>query len=71
MYRSKERKSQKNRRSKFLKVKCHDCNNEQIIFNKASMVVKCSVCGSTLAKPTGGMANIKSKILDVVDRKKK
>lgn len=64
-------KTMRKQRSKFLKVKCHDCNNEQLIFNKASMVVKCSVCGATLAKPTGGMAVIKSKIIEVVDRKNK
>ncbi len=55
--------------SKYLKVKCHDCMNEQVIFNKASNVVKCLVCGATLAEPTGGMAKVKSKILAVVDRK--
>jgi len=51
--------------SKFLKVKCK-CRNEQIIFNKASMVVKCLVCGAVLAEPTGGLAKIKSEY-EVVD----
>ena len=55
--------------SKFLKVKCHDCMNEQIIFNKANIVVKCLICGSTLALPRGGKARVKSKVLAVVDRK--
>jgi len=52
--------------SKFLKVKCESCNNEQIIFNKASTVVKCLVCGKILAEPTGGKANIKTKIVQVL-----
>jgi small subunit ribosomal protein S27e len=47
--------------SKFLKVKCEKCKNEQVIFEKASTEVKCLVCGETLAEPTGGKAKIKSK----------
>ena len=43
--------------------------NEQIIFNKANIVVKCLICGSTLALPRGGKARVKSKVLAVVDRK--
>ncbi len=55
--------------SKFLKVKCHDCMNEQVLFNKSNVVVKCLVCGSTLAVPTGGKARVKCKVLSVVDSK--
>jgi len=51
--------------SKFLKVTCSKCKNEQIIFNKATSKVKCLVCGSELAEPTGGKAKIKSKVLQV------
>ncbi|MBS3051867.1 MAG: 30S ribosomal protein S27e [Candidatus Aenigmarchaeota archaeon] len=47
--------------SKFLKVVCEQCKNEQIIFDKASSVVKCLVCENVLAEPTGGKINIKSK----------
>ncbi len=53
-------------RSRFLKVKCLDCGNEQIIFGCASTVVKCEVCGRILAEPRGGKANIKTKILQVL-----
>ena len=52
--------------SKFLKVVCTKCNNEQIIFNKASIDVKCLVCGEELAEVTGGKAKIKSKVLQVL-----
>jgi len=52
--------------SRFLKVACTKCKNEQIIFNKASMDVKCLVCGNVLAEVTGGMSIIKSKILKVL-----
>jgi small subunit ribosomal protein S27e len=50
-------------RSKFFKVKCPDCENEQTVFEKASTVVKCVVCGHDLALPTGGKANIKAEII--------
>jgi small subunit ribosomal protein S27e len=49
---------------KFIKVKCDDCGNEQVIFSKASSVVKCLICGRTLAVPTGGKADIKTQILE-------
>ncbi len=45
-------------KSKFIKVLCLKCKNEQIIFNKASTVVKCLVCNTELAIPTGGKAKI-------------
>ncbi|MCX6821419.1 MAG: 30S ribosomal protein S27e [Candidatus Aenigmarchaeota archaeon] len=52
--------------SRFLKVACMKCKNEQIIFNKASNDVTCLVCGNLLAEATGGMSIIKSKILKVL-----
>jgi len=54
-------------RSAFLKVKCPDCENEQVIFEKASTVVECSVCGRLLAEPRGGKADIKAEILSVLE----
>ena len=42
----------------FLKVKCKDCENEQIVFARASTKVACNVCGTTIAEPRGGTANI-------------
>lgn len=52
--------------SKFLKVVCSKCKNEQIIFNKASSNVNCLVCGAQLAERTGGKAKIKTKVLQVL-----
>jgi small subunit ribosomal protein S27e len=46
--------------SKFLKVKCTKCKNEQVIFEKSASVVKCLVCGEVLAKPTGGKSRVES-----------
>lgn len=54
-------------KSKFLKVVCNKCKNEQVIFNKAASSVKCLVCGAELAEPRGGEAIIKTKILQSFD----
>ena len=53
--------------SKFLKVKCKKCKNEQIVFNKAATEVKCLVCNAVLAEPTGGLANITTTVVEVLD----
>jgi small subunit ribosomal protein S27e len=53
--------------SKFLRVVCSKCKNEQIIFNKPATNVKCLVCGAELAQVTGGRARLKAKVLSVMD----
>jgi len=53
-------------RSKFLRVKCADCGNEQVIFGCASTPVNCLICGRTLAEPTGGKAEIKAEVIEVI-----
>lgn len=50
-------------RSKFLRVKCSDCGNEQVVFSNATNTVHCNVCGATLAEPTGGKANLKGEVV--------
>lgn len=54
-------------RTKFLRVRCPDCGNEQVIFSHAAMVVRCLVCGRVLAQPTGGSAQIFGNIIRVLD----
>ena len=54
-------------KSKFLEVKCKDCENTQTVFNKASSTVLCQVCGATLATPTGGKAKIHASIVGVLE----
>jgi small subunit ribosomal protein S27e len=49
--------------SKFVRVTCEKCDNQQIVFNKASAIVKCLNCGEILVQPTGGLAKIKGKTL--------
>ena len=53
--------------SKFVKVRCKDCENEQVLFDKASTTVSCHICGSKLANPTGGKAKIKGELLEVIE----
>ncbi|MBS3056670.1 MAG: 30S ribosomal protein S27e [Candidatus Aenigmarchaeota archaeon] len=49
---------------KFSKVKCNKCNNEQVIFRRASSSVNCLVCGETLAMPRGGKAIITANVIE-------
>ncbi|MFB6169604.1 MAG: 30S ribosomal protein S27e [Haloarculaceae archaeon] len=51
----------------FHTVKCPDCENEQIVFGRASTEVACAVCGHTLARPTGGKAVIEGDVVDTVE----
>ncbi|MCD6208697.1 MAG: 30S ribosomal protein S27e [Thermoprotei archaeon] len=53
-------------KSRFVLVRCPDCGNEQVVFDHASMEVKCLLCGRVLAKPTGGKARIEAEILQVL-----
>lgn len=49
--------------SRFTKVLCKKCKNEQIAFTKASTVIKCLNCEEELVVPTGGVSIIKGKKL--------
>jgi small subunit ribosomal protein S27e len=51
----------------FYKVECPDCENEQTVFGKASTEVACAVCGTTLARPTGGEADLTGEVLETVE----
>ena len=53
--------------SRYIRVKCTKCKNEQIVFGKPASKVKCLVCGKILVEPTGGKGNVKSKILEVLE----
>ncbi len=53
--------------SKFIKIRCPKCKNEQIMFGKNSSTVKCLVCGKVLAEPAGGKGRIKARILEVLE----
>jgi small subunit ribosomal protein S27e len=53
--------------SKFIKVRCPKCKNEQIIFGKSATKIMCLVCGKSLAEPTGGKSKIKARVLEVLE----
>ena len=53
--------------SKFVKIRCPKCKNEQVMFGKASSNVLCLVCGKVLAEPTGGKSRVKARILEVLE----
>ncbi|HIH37355.1 30S ribosomal protein S27e [Candidatus Woesearchaeota archaeon] len=53
--------------SKFIKIRCPKCKNEQVTFGKSASQVKCLVCGKLLSKPTGGKSKIKARILEVLE----
>ncbi|MFT4283023.1 MAG: 30S ribosomal protein S27e [Candidatus Woesearchaeota archaeon] len=52
--------------SKFIRVRCEKCKNEQVVFGKPSTQVNCLVCGEILATPSGGKVRINAKILEVL-----
>lgn len=54
-------------KSKFLKVKCSDCENIQTVFDSTNTRISCTVCGSTIALPRGGKADIKGEVVSRVD----
>jgi len=54
-------------KSKFIKVRCKDCENEQVIFDRASTPISCHICGSKLAIPKGGKVELKSEVLEILE----
>lgn len=58
--------AENNLTSKFVKVRCESCKNEQVVFGKSATTVKCLVCSKVLAEPSGGKTKIKAKILEVL-----
>jgi len=53
--------------SKFLKVACGKCKNEQVIFSSPSQDVHCLVCNGTLSEKSGGKGKIKARVLQTMD----
>ena len=50
-------------RTKFLRLKCPSCGNEQNVFSAASTKVKCLVCNTLLAENTASKIRVKTKVL--------
>jgi len=53
-------------KSRFIKVRCPKCKNEQVIFEKASSKVHCLICNQVLAESGGGKAKITANVLEVL-----
>lgn len=53
--------------SRFVKVKCTHCKNEQTVFNKPAGDVKCLVCNKLLVKATGGRGKFEAKVAQVLE----
>lgn len=53
----------------FYRIRCPDCENEQIVFGKAATDVACTVCGHTLVRPTGGDADVDGEVVETVEHR--
>ncbi len=53
--------------SKFLKLRCNHCKNEQIIFGKSSSKISCLVCNKLISEPSGGKSKIKAQVVEVLE----
>ena len=53
-------------KSRFIKVRCPSCGNEQVVFDHAIFPVRCLVCGKLLVQPTGGKAKILGEIVKIL-----
>jgi len=56
----------KESQSRYIKIRCPKCKNEQIVFGKTSTKVQCLICQKTLAEPTGGKCRIRARVLEVL-----
>ena len=55
-----------NPKSRFIKVRCSKCKNEQVIYGNSSTQVNCLVCDKELVYPTGGKSKISARVLEVL-----
>ncbi|BCU68552.1 30S ribosomal protein S27e [Sulfolobales archaeon HS-7] len=53
-------------KSKFLRIKCPNCSNEQVVFSHSSFQARCTACGTILIESRGGQAKILGEIVKVM-----
>jgi small subunit ribosomal protein S27e len=51
-------------RSNFINVRCPDCGHENVVFDRASKNVTCSVCGAVIAEATGGKVLLRGEVVE-------
>ena len=51
-------------KSSFNKIKCAECNEEQIVFSHNTTEVICNSCGNVLAMTAGSKSRIHGKVSD-------
>ncbi|MEK6958285.1 MAG: 30S ribosomal protein S27e [archaeon] len=56
-----------NPKTKFYRIKCPACGNEQNVFSAASSKVRCVACNSELAQTGASKIILKTKILKVLE----
>ncbi|UXD21348.1 30S ribosomal protein S27 [Ignicoccus pacificus DSM 13166] len=54
-------------RSRFIKVRCPTCGNEQVVFSHATYPASCLMCGTKLVEPTGGKARILGELVKILE----
>ena len=54
-------------KSKFQKISCKECQEENIVYSHVSSEVTCKSCGNVIATPTGSKAKIFGKVLGSVE----
>lgn len=55
-------------KSKFVRIKCPKCHNEQNVFSNVSTKVTCLVCEKeVLAEPTGGKSKFHGQVIEVIN----
>ncbi len=52
--------------SKFQKIKCSECQEEQIVYSHTTTVIKCNSCGNSIAQPTGSKAKLFGKVSETI-----
>ena len=59
-------RAKKDTKTRFIRVKCQKCKNEQNIYSAVTNKVICLVCEEVLAEPTGGKSRIKAKEVELL-----
>jgi small subunit ribosomal protein S27e len=53
-------------KSKFYRVKCPNCSNEQVVFSHSTFPSRCLSCATPLVETGGGQAKILGEIVRVL-----